>query len=505
MLRSIVVASLVLVGLLSSSEQNLPAQESLKEKVKPCIERGVEFLKGAQSKDGIWSFHGDSSPTNEKVVGVTALCGLALLESGVPTLNKHVQAAAKVIRAKAKDSTFNYTYSVCLSVLFLDRLNRGKPFTIRNETRALVTLIEKILAGQTADGRWGFKLEDKATADNSNTQFAVMALWTARKYAKVEVCRSIEKAMAKCEDSMRDSQDVQGGWAFQSLQNGKPIGSMTCAGILSIALHAGMEVALPTAMSGGNIHKTIDEDAQITLSRAFLLSMLQANCNEKGGDSHATYFLWSIQQVATLLKWRKLNGENWYDMGARFLMSKQSKRGSWALDWSLGENVDTALAVLFLVKSNLLGELQEAWIGAGLLGEAPLIKRKEKPAVAAKQALTRLLVALPGNQTEILLELQDGRGYEYTDALVAAIKQLPGAASKEEARKTLVKRFERLAPRTLVEYMAENDREMRLAAVIAIRVKSDTALAEKHVIPLLTDSDPQVSAAALETLRVLKK
>ena len=285
------------------------------------------------------------------------------------------------------------------------------------------------------------------------------------------------------------------------------MGSITCAAVLCIALHAGMEVALPTAISGSSINKTLDEDAQIFLSRAFILSMLQANCNEKGGDSHATYFLWSIQQVATLLHWRKLNGENWYDMGARFLMSKQSKSGSWALDWSLGQNVDTAFAILFLSKANLLGSLVVPHTGGGSIADIDPIKKKPyevKPEVAAKQALTKLLVALPDKQSEYLLELQEGRGHEYTDALVAAIKQLPGDGPKKMARKTLVKRFERLTPRNLFEYMADNDREFRLAAVIAIRVKSDNSLAE-HVIPLLADSDPQVSAAALETLRVLKK
>ncbi|MFT3880573.1 MAG: hypothetical protein QM703_13030 [Gemmatales bacterium] len=133
--------------------------------------------------------------------------------------------------------------------------------------------------------------------------------------------------MDKCEQSMRALQNAQGGWSYQSLEKGKPLGSTTCAGILSIALHAGVEVSLPTANAKSSIYlgTILDEDSQIDRSRDFILSMLHANCNEKGGDTHVTYFLWSVQEVAEVLSWRKWNGEDWYDRVLGFSLQNKTR------------------------------------------------------------------------------------------------------------------------------------------------------------------------------------
>jgi hypothetical protein len=132
-------------------------------------------------------------------------------------------------------------------------------------------------------------------------------------------------------------------------------------------------------------------------------------------------------------------------------------------------------------------------------------KKPDPPAVAANKILTKLLAAPKDKQLELLLELQNGRGSAYTDALLEAINQLPGDESKEMTRQTLAKRFEKFTPTTLCNYMEEPEREFRLAAVIAIRSKISTAQVEQHVIALLSDSDPIVAAAAMETLRIFKK
>ncbi|MFT3880574.1 MAG: hypothetical protein QM703_13035 [Gemmatales bacterium] len=162
MLRFILVVSFVLLALLSSNEPKILAQEPLKERVKPCMEWGVEFLKQSQTNAGTWSFHGDASPTHDKVVGMTALCSLALLKSGVPVRNLQIQAAARVIRDKAIDPTYSSTYSVSLSTIFLLQLSNFYLFGIRSEdTRLLVILVEKILAGQTPDGPLGIQTSER--------------------------------------------------------------------------------------------------------------------------------------------------------------------------------------------------------------------------------------------------------------------------------------------------------------------------------------------------------
>ncbi|MFT3880572.1 MAG: hypothetical protein QM703_13025 [Gemmatales bacterium] len=164
--------------------------------------------------------------------------------------------------------------------------------------------------------------------------------------------------------------------------------------------------------------------------------------------------------------------------------------------------MDTAFALLFLARSNLLGSLVEATFVPPFI---PPVKRPIQPREAAKEILAKLLAAPQNKRPEFLEQLQSGRGNAFTDALVDAIPQLPDEKSKELARQALVQRFVRFKPTVLYDYMQDNERELRLAAVIAIRVKNDNAQAERHVIVLLADSDPKVAAAAMETLRALKK
>jgi hypothetical protein len=53
----------------------------------------------------------------------------------------------------------------------------------------------------------------------------------------------------------------------------------------------------------------------------------------------------------------KFHGKDWYEMGARDLVSRQARDGSWAdADFTEG-GCDTAFALLFLKRVNLLHDL----------------------------------------------------------------------------------------------------------------------------------------------------
>lgn len=72
------------------------------------------------------------------------------------------------------------------------------------------------------------------------------------------------------------------------------------------------------------------------------------------------------------------------------------------------------------------------------------------------------------------------------------------------AREGLANRLQRFTPKVLNEYMSDNDRELRLAAVTAAKFKPDFRNAPANcstIIPLLGDQDIGVSTAALETLK----
>ncbi len=286
------VPTLTVLGLafLASS----PAWGADQAAIDRAVENGVKYLRSRQTAEGPW--------THEQVTGMTALAGLTLLECGVPVDDPGIQKAAAVARMAAVSA--DQTYSLSLILLFLDRL--GEPVDV-----ALIESIAvRLLGGQTASGGWGYtcqrsdraderrlqtmvkernelvagrdppkrvvrgqrtekdlpreiraQLEQvqrartlaRSTADNSNTQFAVLALWVARRQGL-----PVDAALAEAEKRFHGSPNNDGGWGYLS-GGGAHFGpvndpgfmstpAMTCSGLLGIGVAYGswIEAALRT-------------------------------------------------------------------------------------------------------------------------------------------------------------------------------------------------------------------------------------------------------------------
>ncbi len=512
--------SVVMIGLIYPQVAQTTQDEPIKEAVKPAIEAGVEFIRQQQTNLGTWGFQGNNAPNSEQVVGATALCGIALMECNVPVNDKQIQAAYKVVKAAANDPKFNYTYSVCLSILFLDRYHKGKLNT-HTDASTILRLGMMVASGQSVDGRWGYNLPGGAV-DNSNTQFSVVALWITKKYCKPgsQNLKVVTTALYNTEKKMRASQTPDGGWHYDPsgfAGGSKTSGSMTCAGILGIALSAGLRAEQKLANfrgaggadEGGEVVNFLERDPAIQAAKNYLVQAISTFNSPNQQEVHITYFLWSLERVATLYKWKKnnFNGVDWFEIGARYLMSKQQRNGSWSLDFLSGSTVDTAFSLLFLAKSNLLGDLQQAEFKFDKMGgdvgpktKTPAPKAEATPKEKAKELLDKLLTALPDKQAEILADLTEGRGGEYSAALVEAIQKLSSNPAKEAAREALANRFRRLSNKAITENLNHDNREVKIAAVSAARLKNDTANAGA-LIPVLQDQDPGVSNAAYEALK----
>lgn len=252
-----------LVGLgswVGAAEEVAPVD---RDAVDRAIDKGVAYLKREQAKDGSW-FRSDgknarpfataSLPTT---VGAAALAGLALIESGVKVRDPAVQNAAELVRRAVPDLT--HTHALAAALLFLDRVDAG------GDELLLRTMGARLLAGQTAEGGWGYScpriaVEDVAklrpeqfqtglaalvrkappqgvgfingsTVENSCSEFAVMGLWAARR-TKVPVAQ----ALATYERSCRNWQNPDGSFPYApSMRGSSGNGCMTCAGLMGLA------------------------------------------------------------------------------------------------------------------------------------------------------------------------------------------------------------------------------------------------------------------------------
>jgi len=196
-------------------------------------------------------------------------------------------------------------------------------------------------------------------SDHSNTQFAILGLWAARKHGL-----PLDYTLAQVERRFRSCQ-VQTGWDYNFTALPRSgYGSMTCAGLLGLAVGRGSvpksEEPLPQGSKGS------DEGIDWAL-KALALHMKDASDWRGSADESLgpkgrvnLYFLWSVERVGVFCNLKTIGGRDWYRWGADLLLRTQNPNGSWT---GRGNGdapvIDTSMALLFLKRSDLLPDLRE--------------------------------------------------------------------------------------------------------------------------------------------------
>lgn len=114
---------------------------------------------------------------------------------------------------------------------------------------------------------------------------------------------------------------------------------------------------------------------------------------------------------------------------------------------------------------------------------------------------TQFVDAPPKEQDRLLNELRDHPGVAYSDALAAAIPQLPAPVA-EKAREALAKRMQRMSIATLRDKFHDDSEEVRRAAAVAVAAKKCMDLIP-DLLDLLNDPEPPVVQATRTALKQL--
>jgi hypothetical protein len=189
------------------------------------------------------------------------------------------------------------------------------------------------------------------TTDNSNTQFAVLALWTAQRHDV-----PMERTLQHVAHRFQTSQCPTGGWGYRYSHGGnvEETATMTGAGLLGLAVGHGL------ARDGRAARKDVQDPM---IARGFIA--LYQYVGEPAGRTERLpmvnlYLLWSVERVAVLYDLPAIGDKDWYRWGAEILIANQvPKRGNWhngqypESNWVL----DTCFALLFLKRANLAKDL----------------------------------------------------------------------------------------------------------------------------------------------------
>jgi hypothetical protein len=191
-------------------------------------------------------------------------------------------------------------------------------------------------------------------SDNSNTQFAALALWGAGRQGL-----PVERSLALVARHFRFSQSLGGGWDYHyAVPSHASTPSMTCAGLLGLAVGHGLVVhhkAHPT-------HSARVEDAAAQRAFQTLAGFIGPpgdGADPKTRPAVNLYYLWSLGRVAALYRARKIGGKDWYAWGANLVLDRQEGDGSWKANVYPGGTavIDTCFALLFLRRSHLTEDL----------------------------------------------------------------------------------------------------------------------------------------------------
>jgi len=351
-MRWVLVCGLALcpVARASDDRPDRQADPKLQVQINRAIDRGVAYLRKTQGKQGRWLY-----PRGGGTGGLTALALYALAASRVaaddPAIVKGLAWTEKHRQDFQEGGAYG-TYSASLLVLALTRIDP------KAHKERIDILAERIWRSQLGSDMWTYSLRaQKRTGtkkkkkkkkdskrprgnwlgggDNSNTQFAVLALWAAYALADAEVP---PQTWQRIHDFYRRTQTANGGWTYTPARGGGPgRPTMTAAGLVSY-------VYASAALNGG----------VPALPQARRTPVAQAGVKALFGqrsDFDNYYFVYSLERVGTVMA---LPEKDWYFDGARKLIKKQMKDGRWEGRMWHGDadrTYETSLALLFLSRA----------------------------------------------------------------------------------------------------------------------------------------------------------
>lgn len=430
--RGVLVLGAILIHLCTGASARcerprLPAP--LQAKVNQAIDGGIVFLVTTQGPWGTWTEDRKNHP-----VAYAALPGLTLLECGERNDHPTILLAASFVRQYGPK--LENTYDLSLAILFLDRL--ADPA----DEKLIQMLALRLIAGQSYSGGWSYRcpalnaqqtqqllttlrsssktfplsaatlknlpvfhsssgavlgeLRDKphdihGTTDNSNSQFATLALWAARRHGI-----PMERTLTSIARRFITSQNRDGSWGYHYFSGGgdpeRP--AMTCVGLLGLAIGHGLAaekeanedpaVALDRTQSAAVVAfhpplsflflaleraekkqaldraKRRGKDEQILYGFAALDKHVGAPVDRTEGiPQRDLYFMWSLERVGVLYDLETIGRKDWYRWGAEMLVANQTMNGNWENGGYPSANfvIDTCLALLFLKRANLVADL----------------------------------------------------------------------------------------------------------------------------------------------------
>lgn len=405
-----------LVGSMSLEEQ---------QQVKKAIDKGIAYLR-SRDDENINRLQVEGVRSDKLFdIGCHVLIGWTLLECGLPATDRQVLAVAQRVREAGRRLTHTYALSLAVIFLnklgdtkdhdlirtLALRLIAGQnrwggwkyncPILGSEEERQLLDFLRAtspaarigIIERGSGNNRENTELpgrlkelavvdldpslpssdrppeptggnpwNDHRLDDNSNTQFAILGVWSALRHGV-----PVDRTAALVRMRFQQTQNHDHSWSYLYRVNESPIpqryerrDAMTCAGLLGLAL---ANVTQDWERQDRGEKGTTNLDRRIDNGLKYLGGVIGVEHGKTkdgdlpiGADSLGDlYFLWSLERVGVLYRQTHIGGKAWYSWGARLLVRHQRDDGSW--HDRFGADVNTCFALLYLKCANPVSDL----------------------------------------------------------------------------------------------------------------------------------------------------
>ncbi|OAI47934.1 hypothetical protein AYO44_08340 [Planctomycetaceae bacterium SCGC AG-212-F19] len=315
-------------------------KDNLAEQVRKAIEEGKKFLRAQQvdvdDVTGHWEIDINSKGRRG---GWTSLALLALLNAGEDPKSKVVQRGLTYLRTIEPADT----YVVGLQTMVF--AEAGFPQDLARIQRNVDWLVQsRVTRGIELLG-WGYRAGGQS-ADNSNTQYALLGLWAGRA-AGARIDRTVWESIR---DFYVRTQDDSGGWFYIPAYRTATL-TMSTAGVCGLMI-AGQELNADQQQlqKNGVALKCglYPEDKALAKGMEWVTGHFQVEVRH-----HLFYNLYGIERAGRLSGQRFIGDHDWYREGCQYLVRMQQDDGSWYLrgqgfdTWPV---ISTSFSLLFLSK-----------------------------------------------------------------------------------------------------------------------------------------------------------
>jgi hypothetical protein len=346
----VVASGLVVTAWGAPPEPQRPRNDVTAEDVEQAIRDGVRYLLSRQRDDGSWADEDGRIPH-----GTTPLVTLALLTAGEKPDSPAMAKALRYLEQFAA-TDLGKTYSVSLQTMVFAAADPDR-FRVRLASNVAWLERAQLKPGDRFGdwpGTWTYTDLKEQPGDNSNSQYALLALHAASEVGipvKAEV-------WIRAREHWENTQRLDGSWAYMPHVRDGPTASMTCAGLSSLIIsglkrYEGQEILA----ADGEIRNCGKGGVNPAVQRGidWLAQNFYVGQNWPRDQLWKYYYLYGLERAGRLAGVRFFGDRDWYREGAEHLVhvgQRDRLQGFWAGTQATEQRpvVATSFALLFLAK-----------------------------------------------------------------------------------------------------------------------------------------------------------